>query len=165
MLEYCTPLSNFSEKLSKGLKRPKKKFVHQMLYGILTGNKIHHLSEIARSLKEDITLKKTFDRLSRNLFEFECQSTLWSNYLTWSKNMSKMIMLLLLSIILTLPNLQVKKLEALTDIREGSTGEITKDYQTIEAAVLSESNKIPLPIYQKVFFAECYIQRYYLQYT
>ncbi|MBQ9610229.1 MAG: hypothetical protein IJV15_12395 [Lachnospiraceae bacterium] len=46
-----------------------------------------------------------------------------------------------------------KKLEALTDIRDGSTGEITKGYQTIEAAVLSESNKMPLPIYQKVFSA------------
>ena len=41
-----------------------------------------------------------------------------------------------------------KKLEALTDIRDGSTGEITKGYQTIEAAVLSESNKM-----QKVFSA------------
>ena len=44
-------------------------------------------------------------------------------------------------------------MEALTDIRDGSTGGITKGYQTIEAAVLSESNKMPLPIYQKVFSA------------
>ena len=55
-----------------------------MLYSILTGNKVH-LSEIARSLKEDITLKKTIERLSRNLFEFECQTTLWNNYLTLVK--------------------------------------------------------------------------------
>lgn len=37
-----------------------------MIYGILAGNKLH-LSEIARSLKESITLKKTIDRLSKNL--------------------------------------------------------------------------------------------------
>lgn len=37
-----------------------------MIYGILAGNKLH-LSEIARFLKESITLKKTIDRLSRNL--------------------------------------------------------------------------------------------------
>ncbi len=31
-----------------------------MVYGILAGNKLH-LSEIARSLKENITLKKSID--------------------------------------------------------------------------------------------------------
>ena len=36
-----------------------------MLYGILEGNKVH-LSEIARSLNEGISLKKTIDRLPRN---------------------------------------------------------------------------------------------------
>ena len=41
-----------------------------MIYGILAGNKLH-LSEIARSLNENITLKKTIDRLSRNLSAFK----------------------------------------------------------------------------------------------
>ena len=86
--EIKRDLFNFSEKISKGLKRPKKKFVHQMLYGILTGNKVH-LSEIARSLKEDSTLKKIIDRLSRNLHVFECQSTLWNNYLALVKKQAK----------------------------------------------------------------------------
>ena len=36
-----------------------------MIYDILAGNKLH-LREIARSLKETITLKKMIDRLSRN---------------------------------------------------------------------------------------------------
>lgn len=49
--EIKRDLSNFCEKISKGLKQPKKKFVLQMIYGILEGNKVH-LSEIARSLKE-----------------------------------------------------------------------------------------------------------------
>ena len=62
-------LTKFSLKISRNLKRPQQKFVHQMLYGILAGNKVH-LSEIARSLKENITLKKTIDRLSRNLNAF-----------------------------------------------------------------------------------------------
>lgn len=48
----------FSVKISRKLKRPQQKFAHQMVYGILSGNKLH-LSEIARSLKESITLKKT----------------------------------------------------------------------------------------------------------
>ena len=55
--EIKRDLSNFSKKISKGLKRPKKKFITQMLYGIFGGNKVH-LSEIARSLMESIPLKK-----------------------------------------------------------------------------------------------------------
>ena len=60
--EIKRDFTNFSQEISKGLKRPQQKFVHQMIYGILAGNKLH-LSEIARSLKENITLKKT--RLAR----------------------------------------------------------------------------------------------------
>ncbi len=53
-------LTNFPSKISQGLKRPQQKFIHQIIYGVLAGNKLH-LSEIARSLKENITLKKTIN--------------------------------------------------------------------------------------------------------
>lgn len=76
--EIKRDLSNFSSKISKKLKRPQEKFIHQMIYGILAGNKLH-LSEIARSLKENITLKKTIERLSRNLHDFNAQQLLWDN--------------------------------------------------------------------------------------
>ena len=46
-----------------------------------------------------------------------------------------------------------RKLEALSDIRDGSTGEITKGYLTIEAADLSREGKMPMPVYEKVFSA------------
>lgn len=46
-----------------------------------------------------------------------------------------------------------RKLEALSEIRNGSTGEITRGYLTIEAAVLSEAEKMPLSVYEKVFSA------------
>ena len=45
------------------------------------------------------------------------------------------------------------KPEALSEIRDGSTGEITQGYLTIEAAVLSEKGKMPLPVYERVFSA------------
>ena len=74
-------LANFSEKVSNGLKQPQSKFLLQMLYGILAGNKLH-LSEIARSLNENITLKKTIDRLSRNLSAFKQKETVMKNYIS-----------------------------------------------------------------------------------
>jgi len=79
--EIKRDFTNFSLKISKGLKRPQQKFVHQMVYGILAGNKLH-LSEIARSLKENITLKKTIDRLSRNLGAFDGKQVVMQDYLS-----------------------------------------------------------------------------------
>ena len=79
--EIKRDLTTFSEKISKGLTRPKSKFVTQMIYGILAGNKVH-LSEIARSLNETIRLKKTIWRLSRNLFAFEEKETVMDNYIS-----------------------------------------------------------------------------------
>ena len=51
-----------------------------MLYGILEGNKVH-LSEISRSLKENIPLKKTIERLSRNLNHFDSKKALMDAYI------------------------------------------------------------------------------------
>lgn len=53
--EIKRDFTNFFVKISQKLKRQQQKSVHQMVYGILTGNKLH-LSEIARSFKENITL-------------------------------------------------------------------------------------------------------------
>lgn len=42
-------------------------------------------------------------------------------------------------------------MEAISDVRDGSTGEIKKGYPTVEAAVLSTDKKMSLPVYEKVF--------------
>ena len=128
------------------------KFLTQMIYGLLEGNKTH-LSEIARSLKESITLKKTIERLSRNLHDFNDGKKVMDNY----DNLVKQNITDDYSVII-IDNSDIakpcsKKLEALTDVRDGSTGEIVRGYQTIEAAVLTPNGKMPLPVYEKVFSA------------
>lgn len=150
--EIKRDLTKFSLNISKELKRPQRKFVHQMLYGILAGNKVH-LSEIARALKENITLKKTIDRLSRNLNAFEDRQLVLKDYLSLIKQHVKEDYAVLIIDNSDIAKPSSKKLEALSEIRDGSTGEITTGYQTIEAAVLSEAGKMPLPVYEKVFSA------------
>jgi hypothetical protein len=59
-------LTKFSSELCQGLSQPLEKFVGQMLFGIQASQDVK-LSNIARSLKEEISLIKTEDRLSRNL--------------------------------------------------------------------------------------------------
>ena len=150
--EIKRDLTNFSSKISQGLKLPQQKFVLQMIFGILAGNKLH-LSEIARSLKENITLKKTIDRLSRNLNSFEEKQSLMQRYLSLVKRHIKEDYAVIVIDNSDIAKPASRKLEALSEIRDGSTGEITQGYLTIEAAVLSESGKMPLPVYEKVFSA------------
>ena len=150
--EIKRDFTNFSTKISQDLKRPQQKFVHQMIYGILAGNK-PHLSEIARSLKENITLKKTIDRLSRNLNSFEEKQPVMQEYLSLVKRHIKEDHAVIVIDNSDIAKPASRKLEALSEIRDGSTGEITQGYLTIEAAVLSGSGKMPLPVYEKVFSA------------
>ena len=56
----------FGHKICHGFKKPLKKFVVQMLYGIQASKDVK-LSNIARSLNEEIPLIKTESRLSRNI--------------------------------------------------------------------------------------------------
>ncbi|HBG91227.1 MAG TPA: transposase [Lactobacillus acetotolerans] len=150
--ELKRDISNFSNKISVGLKRPKMKFITQMIYGLLEGNKTH-LSEIARSLKESITLKKTIERLSRNLNDFDDNKQVMDNYINIVKQNIKDDYSVIIVDNSDIAKPCSKKLEALTDVRDGSTGEIVKGYQTIEAAVLTSNSKMPLPVYEKVFSA------------
>ena len=150
--EIKRDLTTFSKKISKGLTRPKSKFITQMLYGILAGNKVH-LSEIARSLHETIPLKKTICRLSRNLFSFDEKEAVMDNYISQvKKEMDEA------HAVIVIDNSDITKpcspmMEAISDVRDGSTGEIKKGYYTIEAAVLSKGKKMPMPVYEKVFSA------------
>lgn len=150
--EIKRDFTNFSLKISKGLKRPQEKFIHQMIYGILAGNKLH-LSEVARSLKENITLKKTIDRLSKNLNALGDKELIMRNYLGLVKQQVKEDYAVIIIDNSDIAKPASRKLEALSEIRDGSTGEIIQGYLTIEAAVLSEKGKMPLPVYEKVFSA------------
>ena len=150
--EIKRDFANFFSKISKGIKLPQEKFVHQMVYGILAGNKLH-LSGIARSLKEKITLKKTIDRLSRNLNAFGDKDSLMHNYLSLVKRHVKDDYAVIIIDNSDIAKPTSRKLEALSEIRDGSTGETTQGYLTVETAVLSEKGKMPLPVYEKVFSA------------
>lgn len=123
-----------------------------MIYGIIASNKLH-LSEIGHSLKKSITLKKTIEHLSRNLHNFKTQTMLWDNYLSLVRQHIKdeYAVIVIDNSDITKP--ASTKPEALADVRDRNTGEITKGYQTIEASVPSEIQKMPLPVYKKVFLS------------
>ena len=155
MINYSTINSNlkrgilkFSEKISKKFSKPNMKFICNMIYGILS-SKSCLLSEIARNLHENISLRKTVTRLSRNLNDFNHGETLFEEYLKTIKNRytDKSILIIDGSDI-TKP--ASTKLEGLCEVRDGSTGEIGTGYHTIGAAVLSDK-KLPYGVYSGIY--------------
>lgn len=155
MTNYTTLNSNlkrgilrFSEKISQKLNRPVIKFVCDMIYGILA-SKSCLLSEISRNLNEKISLKKTVDRLSRNLNDFEYGEKLFEEYLKSIKNRynDKSVLIIDGSDIIKPTS---TKLEGLCEVRDGSTGETGIGYHTLGAAVLSD-RKLPYGVYSKIY--------------
>ena len=72
--------SGLEQKISHNLSLPKKKFVKQMLTGILKSNSVI-VRRIGQSLNENIYLKKTSERLYRNIKEKGLDEKLRDNLL------------------------------------------------------------------------------------
>ena len=139
----------FSEKITSGLSRPAFKFVSQLVYGLLASQSCH-LSKIGRVLDEKISLKKTIDRLSRNLSEFEDRERLFENYLAKVKSqISEKTVLIVDGGDITKPC--SSKLECLGEVRDGSTGEIGIGYQTLAVTALTPEKKMPIGVYTRVY--------------
>ncbi len=73
---------NFSKKISEGVNKPTQKFVMDMQYGLAKRGSCL-ISEVARSLDEDINLNYTIERLCDNLSNMHEDEaiTIWNNYI------------------------------------------------------------------------------------
>ena len=137
MKNYNTLSSNlkrgivrFSERIATGMSRPDFKFVSQMMYGMLCSQSCH-LSKMARVLDESIRLKKTIERLSRNLAGFREGTKLFENYIRKIKgNINERSILIIDDGDVTKPC--STKLEGLGVVRDGSTGELGIGYHMLD---------------------------------
>lgn len=139
----------FSEKISHGLSRPEFKFVSQMIYGILSSQSCH-LSKIARALNEDIRLKKVIDRLSRNLLSFKDSENLIEAYVKAVKPQTNKNSILIIDGSDIIKPCSTK-MEGLSLVRDGSTGEIGNGYHTLGVAALTQEKKMPIMVYSKIY--------------
>ena len=139
----------FSEKITHGLSRPDFKFVSQMIYGMLCSQSCH-LSKIARSLDESIKLKKTIERLSRNLSEFAEGTRLFESYIKRVKGcVSDQTILIVGDGDIIKP--WSTKMEGLGEVRDGSTGEIGIGYHMLGVTALTPEQKAPIGgVYERI---------------
>ena len=139
----------FCENISDGLRRPVKKFITDMIYGLLAGRSCF-LTEIARELKEDIALDKAVERLSRNLMNFDDSNTLSEQYFqAVQKHFDDSTVLLIDDSDISKPC--SSKLEGLCRVYDGSTGKTTDGYWYAGVSALTAEHKQPIPVYSRIY--------------
>jgi Transposase DDE domain len=145
-------LTKFCSDLCEELSRPLEKFVGQMLFGIQASQDVK-LSNIARSLKEEIPLIKTEDRLSRNLraVELEAELTRQLAKMASQRITANTVLCLDLS---DIRKEYAKKMEYLATVHDGSTGEMHPGYWLCDITGAEMNGSEIVPLYQKMYSAE-----------
>ena len=142
---------NFSKKMSKGLSKPNKKFIGDMIYGISASKDIK-ISKIARELHEDIKLNNTIERLCRHLERFDAKDKINENYY---KHIRTMIPEYPIGIFddSDITKVYGKKFEDLDLVKDASDskGEYKLGYHMCNAIVLTKNMKQPAPVYSKIY--------------
>jgi Transposase DDE domain len=145
-------LTKFSGMFCAGLSRPLAKFVSQMLFGIQSSQDVK-LSNIARSLKEDIPLIRTEKRLSRNLKSSELEKGLSQQLVAIGGGRVQPNTVLSLDLS-DIRKEYAQKMEYLATVRDGSTGELHPGYWLCDVTAAEVNGSEIVPLYQKLFSAE-----------
>ena len=142
-------LIKFSAKISKGLKKPKRKFVHQMIFGIQAARDVK-LSEVTRSLKEEIKLIKTENRLSRNIKDDSLSEHITHMVLEQAQN--KISRDTVFAVDLTsVEKRYAKKMDFLVKVWSGMQKEAVNGYNVLEVIGADVYDEHLLPLYSKLY--------------
>ena len=142
-------IAGFSGELSKSLKKVGKRFTEEMIYGILSSGSVH-LTEISRSLEEDITMHKTHDRLCRNLGSDELEEEIGDVILKkGSLYIEKETLIVIDPTEIIKP--YAEKMEYLTKVRDGSTKEIRNGYWILQAVATDIDGKRIIPLVSRLY--------------
>jgi hypothetical protein len=145
-------LTKFSLELCAGLSKPLTGFVSQMLFGIQSSQDVK-LSNIARSLKEDMALIRTEKRLSRNLKSAELEKELTPQLVKMGSPRVQPNTVLALDLS-DIRKEYAQKMEHLATVRDGSTGELHQGYWLCDVTGAEVNGSEIVPLYQKLFSVE-----------
>lgn len=145
-------LTKFSLELCEGLTKPLTKFVSQMLFGIQSSQDVK-LSNIARSLQEEMALIRTEKRLSRNLKSAELEKELTPQLVRMGSPRVQPNTVLALDLS-DIRKEYAQKMEHLATVRDGSTGELHQGYWLCDVTAAEVNGSEIVPLYQKLFSVE-----------
>ena len=152
--EMKRDILNFSKKLSEGVNKSTSKFVMDMQYG-LAKNGSCLISEISRTLDENIKLNYTIERLCDNLSNMydDEKEVIWNNYLDEVKKNIDLNNPIILFDDSDINKEYSKKLEDLDRVIDASSQDkrIVNGYHVCEATALTKNEKQPISIYSKIY--------------
>ena len=152
--EVKRDLINFSKKLSEGVNKSTSKFIMDMEFGLAKSGSCL-ISEIARSLDEDIKLNYTIERLCNNLSNLyqDEADIIWNNYLKEVKKNIDYNNSIILFDDSDINKEYSKKLEDLDRVVDASSPDkkIVNGYHVCEATILTKNEKQPISIYSQIY--------------
>lgn len=152
--EVKRDLINFSKKLSEGVNKSTSKFIMDMEFGLAKSGSCL-ISEIARSLNEDIKLNYTIERLCNNLSNLyqDEADIIWNNYLKEVKKNIDYNSSIILFDDSDINKEYSKKLEDLDRVVDASSPDkkIVNGYHVCEATILTKNEKQPISIYSQIY--------------
>jgi hypothetical protein len=146
---FKAQLSKFSGIISRQFSKPKRRLIKELIYGIQASKDIK-LSNVARSLQEDIPLIKTEDRLSRNLCDEDFTEVLNNEILRLGDDKITQDMVIAIDPG-DIMKPYAKAMEYLCGIYDGSEKEKAIGYHLCQVTGANlEHNKI-VPLYSEAF--------------
>ena len=139
----------YANTVTKGFKKTRKKFIAQAIFGIQASRDIK-LSNIARSLKEDIRLIKTENRLSRQLMSQDLTQQINEALITDSQWRIKADTVLALDLS-DVHKPFAKKMEGLARVWDGSKGEPGDGYWLCEVIGAQVDKEALIPLYSELY--------------
>ena len=141
--------NRYMKKYKKNLTLPEYKFLRQMVYGILSVQHVH-LNKIGSILQEEISLKKTTERLSRNLIKDKFERKLLKAHLEaqrWHLRRLRYIVFDLGDITKT----YAKSMEGLELVHDGSKGKVSLGYWLSNIVAVSSKGEEIIPLYSELY--------------
>ena len=152
--EMKRDILNFSKKVSEGVNKSTSKFVMDMQFGLAKSGSCL-ISEISRSLNEDIKLNYTIERLCDNLANMynDESDLIWNNYLDEVKKNVDLNNPIVLFDDSDINKEYSRKLEDLDRVIDASSQDkrIVNGYHVCEATKKKKNEKQPLSIYSQIY--------------
>jgi hypothetical protein len=145
-------IAEFSGKVSAGLPKTACRLVAEIVYGMQSRGSVR-LSEIARSLEENTSMKKIIDRLSRQLNRPALRAKVNENVLQLAASRIGEETLLVLDPT-DISKRYARKMEYLARVRDGSEGRIRDGYWCCQVVGVRRGSAEVLPLYQELYSQE-----------
>jgi len=139
----------FSGELSSGLPKVTRRFVTEIVYGIQARQSVR-LTEVARALGEKISLKKTHERLCRQLGKIWLGIKLTNALLRMGAERIRESSLLVLDIS-DLSKRYAEKMEYMGKVRDGSEGVLANGYWMLNVVGTEKGETGIIPLYSSLY--------------